>query len=132
MQEINSIDTLKSAIQLLEAEQVVNGQRLKEQFYITYESLKPVNLITEALNDIATSPYLIDNILGSAIGLATGYLSKKIFIGGSGNIFKKLLGAVVQYGVTNVVAKHPDPFKSFGQFIFQYFFHKKEKNPETP
>ena len=45
MQNITSTAGLKNAIQLLEAEQAVKGQLLKEQFYITYESLKPVNLL---------------------------------------------------------------------------------------
>ena len=132
MQNITSAAGLKNAIQLLEAEQAVKGQLLKEQFYLTYESLKPVNLLKSTLNDIASSPYLIDNILGTAMGLATGYLSKKIFIGASGNIFRKLFGSILQFGVTNVVAQHPDTIKSFGQFIFQHIFRKKEMNSEKP
>ena len=126
MQNITSTAELKNAIQLLEAEQAVKGQLLKEQFYLTYESLKPVNLLKSTLKDIASSPYLIDNILGTAMGLATGYLSKKIVVGASGNIFRKLFGSVLQFGVTNVVAQHPDAIKSFGQFIFQHIFRKKE------
>jgi hypothetical protein len=132
MQNITSIDGLKNAIQLLEEEQAIKGQLLKEQFYLTYESLKPVNLLNSTLNDISSSPYLIDNILGTAIGLVTGYLSKKIFIGTSGNIFRKLIGSIMQYSVTNVVAKHPDTIKSIGQFIFQHILRKKEINSEKP
>jgi hypothetical protein len=132
MQNITSIDGLKNAIQLLEEEQAIKGHLLKEQFYLTYESLKPVNLFKSTLNDISSSPYLIDNILGTAIGLVTGYLSKKIFIGTSGNIFRKLIGSIMQYSVTNVVAKHPDTIKSIGQFIFQHILRKKEINSEKP
>ncbi len=40
---------LKDAIILLEADQAVKGKLLKEQFFITYETLKPVNLIEHAL-----------------------------------------------------------------------------------
>ena len=87
MENITSKNSLKNAIQLLEVEQAIQGQLLKEQFYLTCESLKPVNLIKSTLKDIVLSPNLIDRILGNAIGLATGYLSKKIFIGTSGNIF---------------------------------------------
>jgi hypothetical protein len=126
MQNITSTSDLKNAIQLLEVEQAATGHLLKEQFYITYKSLKPVNLLMGTLKDIASSPYLIDNILDTAIGLATGFLSKKIFIGASGNIFRKLFGSVLQLGVTNIVAQHPDGIKSLCQSIFQHIFRKKE------
>jgi hypothetical protein len=62
------------------------------------------------------------------LGLATGYLSRKIVVGASGNIFRKLLGSILQFGVTNIVAQHPDVIKSIGQFIFQHIFRKKEIN----
>jgi len=132
MQNITSTAELKNAIQLLEVERGINEQLLKEQFHITYESLRPVNLLKGTLKDIASSPYLIDNILGAAMGLASGYLSKKIFIGASGNKFRKFLGSILQFGVTNVVAQHPDAIKSFGQFIFQHILCKKAMNSEKP
>ena len=132
MQNITSTAGLKNAIQLLEVEQAVNGQLLKEQFHLTYESLKPVNLLKGTLKDISSSPYLIDNILGAAMGLATGYLTKKIIVSKSGNMFRKLIGSVLQFGVTNIVAQHPDAIKSFGRFISQHIFRKKEMNSEKP
>jgi hypothetical protein len=132
MQEISSFTGLQNAIQLLEAEQAEKRQLLKEQLYITYESLKPLNLIKGALNDISSSPNLLHNILGTVIGLGTGYVSKKIVVAGSANLFRKLLGSVLQFGVTNVVAQHPEAIKSIGQFILQHFFNKKEMNSETP
>jgi len=112
----------------LEVEQAINGQRLKEQFIITYRSIKPLNLLKHALTDVVSSSNLIDNILGTAVGLTTGYLSKKIFIGTSGNIIRKLFGSVLELGVTTVVAEHPSTIKSFGQFIFQHLLRKKDLN----
>ena len=126
MQSITSIEKLKEAIQVLEDEQAVKKQVLREQFLLTYEGLKPINLLKNTLNEIASSPNLFDNILGTVVGLASGYVSKKIYIGTSGNIIRKLLGSLLQFGVTNVVANHPDAIKSFGQFILQRFLHKKE------
>jgi hypothetical protein len=128
MENITSVAELKNAIQILEVEQAINGQRLKEQFIITYRSIKPLNLLKHALTDVVSSSNLIDNILGTAVGLTTGYLSKKIFIGTSGNIIRKLFGSVLQLGVTTVVAEHPSTIKSFGQFIFQHLLRKKDLN----
>jgi len=126
MKNITSAATLKNAIQLLEVEQAINEQLLKDQFYLTVESLKPVNLLKGTIKDIATSPFLIDNILGSVVGLATGYVTKKIVVGASSNILRKLLGSVVQVGVSNAVAKHPEEIKTLGQYIFQKIFRRKE------
>ena len=129
MQNITSVAGLKNAIQLLEVEHAVNGKLLKEQFHITYESLRPVNLFRSALSDVVSSPRLIDNILNIAMVIVTGYFSKKVVAGASINKFRKFIGSVLQVGVTNFIAQHPDAIKSFGQFILQHIFRKKERIP---
>lgn len=131
MQKITSITGLQNAIQLLKVEQARKEQLLKEQFYRTFKSLKPVNILKSTLNDIVSSPNLIDNILGITIGLATGYLTKKIIVGASGNIIRKLFGSIIQVGVTKLVAQHPEAIKSFGQFIYQNIPSKKKRIPES-
>lgn len=129
MQKSSSSSDLRRSIELLEAKQTLEGQELKEQFFLTYESLKPINLIENTLKDIVSSHYLTDNILASATGMASGYISKKIVVGTSDNVGRKLIGKILQVGVTNFVAHHPEAIKMFGQFIFQHIFNKKEKNP---
>jgi hypothetical protein len=131
MGKITSVAELKSAIELLEVEHALKGQLLKEQVYLTYESLKPINVLRRTLKELTSSPYLIDNIPGTIMGLASGYLSKKLFTGGSGNIFRKLLGSILQFGVTNVVAKNSDVIKSTGLAIFQHFLQKKIMNSKN-
>jgi len=130
MQNITSTAALKDAIQLLEVDQEIKGQLLKEQLYITYESLKPLNLLKHTLKEISSSPYLIDNISGSAMGLVSGFLSKKIFVGASGNVIRKLIGSVLQFGITNIVAQNSDVIRSIGQALFHHFIRKKELNSE--
>jgi len=126
MQNITSAIELKNAIQLLEVEQAIDEQLLKEQFFITYQSLKPINLLRNTIHEIATTTDLKDSILGTAAGLVTGYVSRKIaMIGASGNLFRELLGSVLQLGVTNVVSQNPDTIKSIGQYIFQHILRKK-------
>ena len=130
MQNRSSTAVLKDTIQLLETEQKIEGRLLKEQFYLTYESLKPVNLLRSSIRDVVSPPYLIDNIVGTAVGLATGYLSKKIVIGTSGNIIRKFFGLLMQLGVTNTIAQHPDSIKSIGQFIYEHFLRKKREKAQ--
>jgi hypothetical protein len=130
MQKITSGKELKSAIQLMEAEQAIKGQLLKEQVFIVYESLKPANLIKNTLRDLSSSPYLIENIAGSVVGIATGYFSKRLVVGASANIFRKLFGTILQFGITNLVAQRSDAMKSVGHYIVQQVFRKSEKNSE--
>jgi len=126
MENITSAIELKNAIQRLKVEQAIDEQLLRDQFYITFESLKPINLLRSTVYDITTSPHLTDGILGTATGLLTGYLSRKIvLIGASGNIIRKLLASVMQLGVTTVVSQNPDTIKSIGQYIFQHILRKK-------
>jgi hypothetical protein len=132
MKPITTAEELKQAIQILEAEHALKGQQLKEHLLLSYESLKPANLIKGALSEVASTPDLIDNIWGTTFGLASGYLSKMIVVAGSGSRFRKLLGVILQLGVTNVVAQHSGTIKSIGQFIYQRFLGKKEANSEKP
>ena len=130
MQNITSTAGLKNAIQLLEVEQAIKGELMKEQFLQICENLKPINLLKSTFRNITSSSNLIDNVLGTTVGLATGFLSKKIVIGTSGNIFRKIFGSMVQSGVSSFVSNHPEAIKSIGQFIFQQIFRKKDRRPE--
>jgi hypothetical protein len=130
MQTISNSDALKESIMILEAEQSLKGQALKQQFLLTYESLKPINLIRGAIHEFTESPSGIDNIFGTGVGLLTGFLSKKVFVGTSLNLFRKLIGSFLQFGVANLVANHPDTIKTFGQFIFNQFQRFKKHKSE--
>jgi hypothetical protein len=131
MENITSIDGLKNAIQLLEVEKAEKLKRLKEQGRLTVEILKPSNLIKSVVKDIISSPHLLDNMLDTGVGLVTGFLSKKIFIGSSANIFRKLFGSVLQLGVTSVATQNSDFIKSFGRFLYQRIFIRKGLNSKN-
>lgn len=128
MQNITTANELKLEIQLLEVQQALREQLIKDQFQLVYESYKPINLLKNALKSISGSPNLFDNILGSTVGMASGFISKKIVVGTSGNLIRKLLGSLIQVGVTKVVATHPEVIKSIGQFLFQHIFSKNRKD----
>lgn len=130
MQPITNSAELKEAILFLEAEQSEKGQALKQQFRLTYESLKPINIIRGALHELTESPGGVNNILGTGMGLLTGFLSKKIFVGTSGNLLRKLIGSFLQFGVSNLVANHPGTIKNLGQFVIQQILRFKKRNSE--
>lgn len=125
MRNITSTAGLKEAIQLLEAEKAANRKLLKEQFVNTYESFKPASLLRNTLQDISSSPNLIENILGTAIGLGAGYLSRSILPGVTAMRFGKLLSPVLQLGVTNFVSKQSGNLRSLGEVMLLRIFRKK-------
>jgi hypothetical protein len=108
----NRTDTLKESISLLEKRQAEELILLKEQFHDVYESLKPINQIKDALHGIARLPDIKNVIISNAIGLTTGYLSKKVMVGGSHNPLKKLLGTFLQFAIANAVSKHSGTIKT--------------------
>ncbi|MDD4972118.1 MAG: hypothetical protein PHT07_22045 [Paludibacter sp.] len=128
MEKITCAAELKMAIQTLRFEHEVQGKLLKEQFFVTFESLKPVNIIKSTLHDMTQSPYLIDNMLGAVTGLVSGYVSKKIAVGTSHNVVRNIAGALLQFGVTNLVAHNSDVLKTVGNFIMQKFIHRNDTN----
>ena len=128
MENINSVDELKNAIQILQVEQADKLQRLKEQSLLSIEIIKPMNLLKSAVKDIVSGPHLLDNMVDTGVGLATGFLTKKIFIGSSVNIIRKLLGGVLQLGITSMATQNSDFIRSFSRFVFHRIFAKKALN----
>jgi hypothetical protein len=121
-----SYTRLQESIQLLKEEQFIKRQLLQEQLNISYDSLKPLNLLRVAIRDMSSSPDLGNNVLGSVLGLGSGFLSRKLFVGTSGNLIRKLIGSFIQIGVTNLVAKHPDAIRNFGNYMIEHYISKKK------
>ncbi len=108
MKKNNHTETLREAIQLLKQKQVEDLVELKDQYYQTYESLKPVNIIKNAFGQMANSSEFKGNILSNVIGITTGYLTKKVLVGSTHNPVKRILGTLLQFVITNVVTKRTE------------------------
>jgi len=126
MQKITSVAGLKNAIQLLEVEHQIKGQQFKEQLIFTYESFKPINVLKRSLKDIFSRSDLIENISETTFGVASGVLLNKLIVGKSGNIIRKLLGSLMQFGLTRVVSQNAELLKSLGQVLLNHLFHRRK------
>jgi len=84
-----------------------------------------VNIIRNTLDEVRSSSKIRSNIFGALIGFSAGYFTKKVVIGKTGNPFRRLLGNLIQLGVTAVVAKKPDLLQTIGQTIFKRVFTKR-------
>lgn len=112
--EINSAVELKEAIATLQREQLQKKALLVEQFHHTYESLKPVNFIKNTFQKILKLPEITGNVVDASIGLSAGVLTKKILVGKSTNVFRRLFGTIIELGVASAVAKNSDGLKRKG------------------
>lgn len=131
MRTITSASDLKKAIQLLEAKHADNGKKLKAQFYSTYETFKPVNLLKSTLHDITSSPHMVDNILGTTLGLAAGLVSNVVFKGLASPGLSRVISPVLQSGVTSFVAKHTGSLRSTGEMALLRIFRNKRVKPRN-
>jgi hypothetical protein len=124
MEKLTIHEGLRERILELERRRFEEGQLMKKQFHLAYESVKPINLIKNTFKEVAASQDLRDNLLNTSVVLAAGYASKTLFEDASRSPFKKLLGTVLLFGVTNVVAKHPKIIQSAGA-LFWHLIKRK-------
>lgn len=128
MKKINSTYELSEAINSLTHQQSTQGKLLKDHFVATVQYFKPVNLIKETLDGVVNSPELVKNIISTSLGITTGFVTKKVIIGNSGNLLRKLIGNIIQIGITTAIATHPDEVKAAGGKIIQLIFKRSPKN----
>jgi hypothetical protein len=92
---------------ILELEQVQRQQmaELKMAAGNIIDSLSPSNMVKNVLKDIAVSPGLRSTAINTAIGIGAGFLGKKLYVGNSKNILKKVAGSAMQFVIANFVRK---------------------------
>ena len=105
MDKIHNTDDLKQAIKILESKKDVDESALKNQFNETYETFKPANILKNTLAEVSSSPKFKHHLLNIALGLGAGYLSRKLVIGRSAGLLKRVVGTALQFGVTSLIAK---------------------------
>ena len=125
MGTITTIKELNAAILVLENKQAQEAILLKEQFSLTYESIKPINFIRSTLKELVTAPDFKEDMLTTSMSLAAGYFSKKLAFGSSDHPLKQLLGSFLQMGITSVVSKNADGIKTKFMEMLSAIFEKK-------
>ena len=135
MKKENATDILARDILLLEAKRAGELSDLKNQVHLAFESIRPINLIKSTIEDVTHSPDVKGGIGKAAIGVATGFIVKKLLFGGhSLNPLKRLAGVALQTIVTNVAANNSDKIKEGGATLFEMakaLINRKRKKPEV-
>lgn len=122
---------LHEKIAALELKKKHHFHAMKQDYHELVESIKPQNIVKNTWNKITNGEdsELRNQILDTAVGLGTGYITKKILFRGSG-LKGKIFGGLLQLVITNLVAKNADSIKNWGLGAFKSLLHKKNKDRE--
>jgi hypothetical protein len=96
---------IEAKIAFLIVKQAEDFVDLKQQYYATIDSFKPINLIKTATQDFILDPNLKSNLINGAIGFGTNYLSKNLLNENSSNPIKRVLGKALKFVLKNFIGK---------------------------
>lgn len=105
MKTISQNELLDAQIKLLKIKQSDDFEMLKNQFDTTLESLKPINIVKATIADFKQSKEVKNSLFESALGIASGFLTRKLLVNKSSGIVKKITASIIQYMVTQFVTK---------------------------
>jgi hypothetical protein len=112
---VSSMDDLETRILELEKVQAIQIASLKSSAFSIVEGFSPANMVRTALKEVVQSPDLKKSAINTAIGIGAGFLGRKLFVGRSNNLFKKISGSAVQFMITNFVRKRIPEMQENGQ-----------------
>jgi hypothetical protein len=130
MENQYTAETLREAIKELEIKQAEEGQLVKEHLLITYENLKPVNILRNIVKDVYSSENYTQDFVEIVAGMTTGFITKKIVVGRSKNPMLKLVGLAIQFGITTLVSKKYYAIKESVTQIISKFLEGREQKQQ--
>lgn len=126
MEKQYTVESLREEIHALEVKQANEGKLVKEQLLITYENLKPINILKSVVKDLYSSDNYTQDFMEIVAGMTTGFVTKKIIIGKSKNPLLKLAGLALQFGMTTFVSKKYNVIKDSVVRFLSRFVKEKE------
>ena len=131
MENQYTAESLKEMIKVMEIKQAEEGQILKEQIILTYENLKPSNIIKNVVREFYSSENLKDELIATAVSVTSGFITKKLVVGKSNNQILRLVGLAIQFAITNLVSKKMETLKEATLNFINRFIHEKDEKEET-
>ena len=103
--KIKNSAALVSVIAALEEKRDRERKGIEDSFHSITESLRPLQLIKRAYNKVQLPSALSDNVVKvmSAVGIA--FVSKKLLMGKSNGLIKKMAGLLIELGVADLLTK---------------------------
>jgi hypothetical protein len=127
----NATELLEERIKLLETEHTESRRAFRKILAETGDSLRPASMIRNMLSHTVSDNEVKAPVLDSAIGLATGFVARKLLLGSVHNPLTRMAANLVQAGISSYVAKHPDAIKNAGAKLMDFIGKKtKGKNED--
>lgn len=126
MQTINNEKELHEAIVFLEAKLKTDGAELRVEIQEAFNSIKPMNLIKNAIKEVIGSDDVKEGVVQKTVGYGLGFGVKKLFETFSKGPLTGILGTGIMFGVSNLVSKNPETVKIIGSKLLDLFKRKKE------
>lgn len=121
---------LKEAILVLEKEQKIKAQLLKDQAKLTYESLNPFNVLRNTLSNLTESIDIKHSLFDILISYGAGLFSKKVRSKSQTSSGIKRGAILMLDNLNSYIARNPELVRTIGQMIIQFF--RKTKKTEEP
>lgn len=123
----NPTEILKEQIKALEIKKAEEEKMLKQHFQVTYESLKPINLIKSSVQNFLNHEGKNETIIETSALLISGLISKKIMNSTKIGTTMKLLATLLQLSATSLISKHSDDIQNLIMGFVDRIVHKPNK-----
>jgi hypothetical protein len=128
MSTINTSEKLREAIGVLEKKRIDKGYILKDQLSVVIESVKPINLIKNTFKQVAESVQIKNDFLNAGLGMGAGYLAKLLFQALARSPLTKIVGSVLQLGVSTAAINNPEIINAVEERVLKLFSVKSKNN----
>ncbi len=119
MEKTEATVLLKQLIATKETELLAEGKLLKTEFTEVIETFKPANLINNTLKDVASSKEVKKQIGNVAFGVLTGMVAKKLFVGDSSSLVKKISGSMLEMYIAGKVTNNATEIKAIAAIMIR-------------
>lgn len=97
------MNQLYMEIAALEEQKKQQLGELRQTALHVVHGLSPVSLLKDSFRQITASPGLRHSVMVTAVGIGAGLLGKKLLVGRSNNVFRKIGGLAFEFMVSNFV-----------------------------
>ena len=114
---------LKELIASKEAEHAMQETIVREQLLVTYETLKPINLLKSTIAQAVQSPEIRSNVANAILGRAAGFAVKHLIQLGTRNPLVKISASIAEMIVAGQVTQNAEEIKTIGAMVLSKIFN---------
>ena len=114
---------LEKAVEQLHERANQEKDLLRNHFSEIIDSFKPVNLLRSTVKNISGGSAIATAAMGTTVAIGAGVFLKKIIAGKSPNMFKRLLGTLVELAVARSITKNQDAIAVKGIRLLKKITH---------